>query len=113
MKKYLYEDESKSILKKKMLQLALVRYMYREDKIKEKTNKIYEVLFVQCTPSLQSVLKGVPNHENKSKDYNCLWLMEYLKKHDRRRSKIKPKAVPNITDHIISHCASRANCKKW
>ena len=38
------------------------------------------VVFEQCTPSLQSVMKGVPEYEKKSKDCDCLWIMEELKK---------------------------------
>ena len=38
-------------------------------------NKIYVVVFGQCTPSLQSVMKVVPDYEKKSKDCN-FWLME-------------------------------------
>ena len=43
-------------------------------------NKIYGIVFGQGTPSLQSVMKGVPDYENKSKDCECLWIMEELKK---------------------------------
>ena len=41
---------------------------------------IYGIVFGQCIPSLQSVMKVVPDHEKKSKDCDCLWLMEELKK---------------------------------
>ena len=47
------EEEEKSILKNKRLDLALTRYMYRERKVKEKMNKIYGIVFGQFTPSLQ------------------------------------------------------------
>ena len=33
---YLYEEEEKSITNKKILELALTRYMDREEKLKEK-----------------------------------------------------------------------------
>ena len=59
--KYLDEDEFKSTLKNKITELALKRYMDREDKIKEKMNKIYGIAFGQCNLSLQSVFKGVPD----------------------------------------------------
>ena len=45
MQKYLDEEEARSILKKKRLELALTRYIYREEKIKENTNKIYGMVF--------------------------------------------------------------------
>ena len=38
------------------------------------------VVFEQFTPSLQSLMKEVSNYEKKSKYFNCLWLMEELKK---------------------------------
>ena len=43
-------------------------------------NNIHGILLGQCTPSLQSVMKEVPDYENKSKDCDFLWLMEELKK---------------------------------
>ena len=43
-------------------------------------NITYGIIFVQCTPGLQSALKGVTDYENKSNQYNCLWLTEELKK---------------------------------
>ena len=54
--------------------------MNREEKIKENTNKIYGKVFGHYNLSLQSVLKGVPEYENKSKDCDCLWIMEELRK---------------------------------
>ena len=54
--------------------------MDREEKIKEKMNKIYGIVFRQCTLSLQSGLKGVSDYEKKSKDCDFWWLMEELKK---------------------------------
>ena len=65
------EKESKSILKKKIIELPLTRYMDREEQIKENPNKIYGVVFEQCTPSIQSLMKGVPDYKNKSKDFDC------------------------------------------
>ena len=72
MPKCLDEEEAKSILNKKRLNLGIKKYRIKEEKIKENMNKIYGILFVQCTPSLQSVLKIVPDYENKSKYCNCL-----------------------------------------
>ena len=69
------EKESKSILKKKIIELPLTRYMDREEQIKENPNKIYGVVFEQCTPSIQSLMKGVPDYKNKSKDFDCFQLM--------------------------------------
>ena len=69
------EEEAKCTLKKKILELALTRYINGEEKIKLNMNKIYGILFRQCTPSLQSVMKGVPDHENKSKNFNCSWII--------------------------------------
>ena len=43
-------------------------------------NKVYGIVFGQCTLILQSVLKGVPEHEKKSEDCDYLWPMEELKK---------------------------------
>ena len=43
-------------------------------------NKIYGIVFGQYTPGLQSVIKVVPDYENKSKDCDCLCIMEELKK---------------------------------
>ena len=64
-------------------------------------NKIYGIIFGQCTPIIQSALKGFPDYENKSKDCYCLWLMEELKINGRSGNKRKPKANPNRTDHIF------------
>ena len=80
MSKDLNEDEAKSTLKNKRIELAPTRYMYREEKIKENMNIIYGIEFGQCTPSIKSVLKGVTKYENKSKYFDCFWIMEELKK---------------------------------
>ena len=50
------EEESKNILEMKVLELALPRYMDREDKIKEIKKIIYGLVFLQCTLSIQSAL---------------------------------------------------------
>ena len=76
MLEHLDEEKEKSILEKKIIELALKRYVDREEIIKENMNKIYGIVFGQCTPSLQSVMKIVPYYEKKSKDCGCLWIME-------------------------------------
>ena len=43
-------------------------------------NKIYGIVFGQFTPSLQSVMKGFFDYENKSNYCDCLWLMEEVNK---------------------------------
>ena len=70
---------------------------------------IYGIIFGYCNPSLQSVLKVVPEYENKSKYCDCLWLIEELKNHGGSRPKSKHKDVPNITSHLVPHYASRPN----
>ena len=69
MPKYLCKYEAKAILKNKRLYLELTIYRERLEKIKENMSKVYGIVFVQCTPSLQSVLKRVPNNDKKSKDF--------------------------------------------
>ena len=54
--------------------------MDREYKINENMNKIYGLIFGECTKSLQLVFKGDPDYEKKSKDWGYLWLIEELKK---------------------------------
>ena len=43
-------------------------------------NKICGIVFGKCSPSLQSVIKGVPEYEKKSKYCNSWWIMEELRK---------------------------------
>ena len=61
----LYEEEEKSILNKKRLELALTIYMDRDKIIKENMKTIYGIVFGQFTLSLQSMMKWVPDHDKK------------------------------------------------
>ena len=54
--------------------------MDTEEKIIENMNKIYGIVFEQCTPIIQSVFKGIPNYEKKSTGCDYLWIMEELNK---------------------------------
>ena len=92
--KDLDEERSKSILNTKRIELALTRYMDREEKIRENMNKIYGIVFGKCTPSLQSVMKGFLDYENESKYYDCLWIMEELKK---IKAGVEIKANPSMS----------------
>ena len=69
-------------------------------------NKIYEILFGQFTPSLQLVMKGVTDYKKKSKDCDCLWLMEDRKKITAGLD-IKEKPRLSIIEQIISFSTMR------
>ena len=65
------EEQDKSIPNNKRLELSLTRSVYREKNM----NRIYGIVFGQCTPSLQSAMKGVLDYGKKPKDSNFLQLM--------------------------------------
>ena len=52
MQKYLYENEAKSIMKKKRIGLEHTIYLNREEKIKVKLINIYVIVLGKCPPSI-------------------------------------------------------------
>ena len=58
MTEYLIEDEGK-ITSKKMWEIKLKKYIYREEIMQENRNKIYAIVIGKCIPSLQSTSKLV------------------------------------------------------
>ena len=65
MLKYLDRDKAVSILKKKIIELSLTTYMYREEKIKENMNNIYWIIFGHSAQILQSALKWLTEYDKK------------------------------------------------
>ena len=55
--KDLYETESKSEFKKYVLATRVRHYIERESILVSNMNKMYIIIWVQCTPGIQSVLK--------------------------------------------------------
>ena len=55
--KHFDETEAKSEVKKDILSARVRKYIYREKRLVANMNKIYGIMWVECTPGLQSVLK--------------------------------------------------------
>ena len=56
--KYLNKAVSKSEVKKAILATRVRQYIQRKSRLFSNMNKIYGIIWGQCTPRLQSVLKG-------------------------------------------------------
>ena len=65
--KDLNESEVRSEVKKDILAVRVRRYIEREAILVSNMNKIYGIIRGQCTPVLQSVLKGNEDLHSKSK----------------------------------------------
>ena len=55
-------------------------YILRESQLEDNISKAYSLVWGQCTNALQSVVKGLDNYDEKSDDYNVIWLLTSLKK---------------------------------
>ena len=65
--KDLNESEVRSEVKKDILAVRVRRYIEREAILVSNMNKVYGIIRGQCTPVLQSVLKGKEDLTSKSK----------------------------------------------
>ena len=85
--KYMPSDlsdvDEKKTLKVKMWELRIKRYLDREETLEQNILKLYAITLGQCTPALQSTLKGEADYEAKSKGFDILWLMTNLKINNR------------------------------
>ena len=66
--KYLTSDEGKYEVKKVILYPRVRQYIEREARLGSKINKIYSIIWGQCTPGLKLALKGNEDYPTKSKN---------------------------------------------
>ena len=55
---YLTEDEEKRPSNQKIWEIKLNKYLDREEIMQDNKNKMYAIVIVNCSPSLQSTIKG-------------------------------------------------------
>ena len=55
------------------------QYIDREAQLVSNMNKLYGIIWGQCTPGLKSVLKGNEDFFYKSKKFDLLWIMQEKK----------------------------------
>ena len=68
-------DIEKEIQKEKIKE-----YVGRETNIRRNTEKAFVVVWGQCSAALHSYIKGLINYEEKSTNFDILWLFTELKK---------------------------------
>ena len=55
-------------------------YILCESPLEDNMSKAYSLVWGQCTNALQSLIKGLDNYDEKSNDYDVIWLLTSLKK---------------------------------
>jgi hypothetical protein len=78
--KDLSEAEMKSAVKTMILQQEVKEFLLRKKTIQNNLDKIYGLVWGQCSQSLQSVMKGDVEYKEKSVAADCVWLLQNLKK---------------------------------
>ena len=78
--KYLNETEAKSEVKKYRMAARVKKYIEREARLVSNMNTIYGIIWGQCTPGVQSVLKGNEDFPSRSKKCKSLCIMQETKK---------------------------------
>ena len=66
-------------VEKMMLDTKIKAFVAQEEQLKNNINKVYAVVWGQCTSSLQAVLKGNGDFELKHKKRDVLWLFGQIK----------------------------------
>ena len=51
----------------------------RKSKLTQNITKLYGIAWGQCIPILHEDVKGITKYTERSKKYNCVWLLENLK----------------------------------
>ena len=62
----------------------------------DNTNKLYGIFIGQCTQALRPTIKGDAKYENKSSDFDTLWLLQKIKK---TNAGVDIKSNPALTLH--------------
>ena len=76
-----YSQEQQEIINKLQELLGPERkdFFDRKSVQKQNTSKLYGQVWGQCTPKLKEDICGLTNYPDKSKDYDCVWLINVLK----------------------------------
>ena len=78
--KGLSSEEAKDDAEVKMQEQRYKMYISRELQLEDNLSKAYSLVWGQCTNALQSVIKGLDGYDEKSDDYDVIWLLTSLKK---------------------------------
>ena len=73
---YLDPDD---IVERMLLETKVKTFVAQEENLKNNMNKIYAIVWGQCSSSLQAVLKGDDDFERKHKKRDAVWLLEQIK----------------------------------
>ena len=73
-------EEEKDEAEVKMQEQRYKMYISRELQLEDNLSKAYSLVWGQCTNALQSVIKGLDGYDEKSDDYDVIWLLTSLKK---------------------------------
>ncbi len=63
-----------------MFKEEMKQFVSRKIKLKDNMDKLYEVVWGQCSPALQSDMKGTKDFKTKEKERDVVWLLASLKK---------------------------------
>ena len=77
--KELTETERRSDVKKWMKQEEVKLHIKRIKALESNKEKIYALIWGQCSHALQEVLKGDMDFDIKDHEYDCIWLLEKVK----------------------------------
>ena len=67
---------TKKEVKKYILQEKVKRYINRLELVRDNMKKLYAVVWGQCTTSLQSMIRGNKDFEDKDECKDCIWLLQ-------------------------------------
>ena len=65
---------------KELFKQAMSTFSKRRDQLDQNCTKLFGTIWGQCLPALQSEVIGDEDYKTKSKDFDCVWLLEKLKK---------------------------------
>jgi hypothetical protein len=64
--------------KQMIWQTTMKSYIKRTDMMESNVGGIYAIVWGQCSPLMQSKLESLDQHETKSKECNCIWLLKEI-----------------------------------
>ena len=98
LKKYLPEDidENASAVEKEIQKEEIKQYVARKTNLRRNIEKVFGLIWGQCSSSLQAYIKGLSEYEEKCDVFDVAWLLRELRK---ASSGIDNKMNPYITLH--------------
>ena len=75
-----YRRRIKSVIKVKIQSERIKRHIVKEDELKSSLNKLYNIIWSQCSDQLQATVKFLDDYNTKEEGKDIVWLLTQLQR---------------------------------